>query len=65
MVIGLKLPRAIHESRKGLQDRLDIMTLLSDNPGLDLDPIRAHLSVEESDMLDDLIRYGEKLIDDH
>ena len=64
MVIGLKLPRAIHESRKGLQDRLDIISILDDNPDLELDPIRAHLSKEEKDMLNELIEYGEKLTDD-
>lgn len=64
MIIGLKIKRAIHNTPQGLQDRADILSLLKDNPLLDLGMIEPHLSEEEGEMLDDLIRFGKELLDD-
>lgn len=61
VIIGLKLGRAIHNTPEGLQDRADILSLLRDNPNLDLEMVKPHLSTEEGDMLADLRRFGEGL----
>jgi hypothetical protein len=63
-IIALKLHRAQNRTGAGLQDRTDIVNILTDNPGLDLGVVRPHLSEDERDLLDDLMTYREALISD-
>lgn len=62
MIIALKLRRAMNNTALGLQDRTDIVSLLNDNAGLDLSPIRELVAEEEGDLLDDLLTYRENLL---
>lgn len=59
LLLGLKLARAVHNTQQGFQDRADILSLLNDNPGLNLESIIPKLSDDEREMLDDLVRFGE------
>jgi hypothetical protein len=62
MIVGLKLRRALNATPKGLIDRSDILTILSEHSYVDLDSLREHLSEEERDLLDDLLTYRDKLL---
>ena len=62
MIIALKLRRAQNNTAVGLQDRSDIVSILNDNPELDLSPAKKHLSDDELDLLNDLMTYRDKMI---
>ena len=63
LIAGLKIARAINNTPAGLQDRADILALMRDNPEMELQGVRAHLSDDENALLDDLQRYREQLAD--
>jgi hypothetical protein len=62
-IIGLKLHRAINNTPEGYQDRTDILTILRDNPELQLESILEHLTEEERDLLDDLLGFREQMLE--
>ena len=62
MIVALKLRRAMNTTPKGLIDRADILNILTDNPEVDVTPLKSLLPEEESDLLDDLLIYREKLL---
>ena len=61
MIIALKLRRAFNDTPEGFQDRADILSILRDNPEVAIGAVQAHLSGEEIDMYEDLLRFREKM----